>query len=91
MTDAIDRSHEDAVGDGVRALDQLPGLMLVGAVLDLDLTGIITAAGRQITENESHRLEAFVRRTEPFTLLSPSEVQRAEYVVAERLRTTRAR
>jgi len=36
-------------------------------------------------------LEAFVRRTEPFTLLSPSEVQRAEYVVAERLRTTRSR
>lgn len=36
-------------------------------------------------------LDAFVRRTEPFTLLSPSEVQRAEYVVAERLRTTRSR
>lgn len=36
-------------------------------------------------------LEAFIRRTEPFTLLSPTEVQRAEYVVAERLRTTRSR
>ena len=36
-------------------------------------------------------LAAFVRRTEPFTLLGSSEVQRAEYVVAERLRTTRSR
>jgi release factor glutamine methyltransferase len=41
---------------------ELDARMLVGAVLDLDFTGIITAAGRQITENESHRLEAFVRR-----------------------------
>jgi len=36
-------------------------------------------------------LGAFVRRTEPFILLSPDDVQRAEYVVAERLRTTRSR
>jgi LmbE family N-acetylglucosaminyl deacetylase len=36
-------------------------------------------------------LEAFARRTEPFTLLSRSEIERAEYVVAERQRTTRAR
>jgi release factor glutamine methyltransferase len=41
---------------------ELDARMLVGAVLDLDLTGIITAAGRQITENESHRLEVFARR-----------------------------
>lgn len=36
-------------------------------------------------------LEAFVRRTEPFTLLSRSELDRAEYVVEESLRTTRSR
>ena len=41
---------------------ELDARMLVGAVLDLDLTGIITAAGRQITENESDRLEVFARR-----------------------------
>ena len=36
--------------------------MLVGAVLGLDLTGLITAASRQLTTNESARLEQFARR-----------------------------
>jgi len=41
---------------------ELEARLLVGAALGLDLTGIITAAGRAITESESGRLEAFVQR-----------------------------
>ena len=41
---------------------ELDARMLLGAVLGLDLTGIITAADRRITENDSNRLEAFARR-----------------------------
>ena len=36
--------------------------MLVGAVLGLDLTGLISAASRQLTPDESIRLEDFARR-----------------------------
>ncbi len=36
--------------------------MLLGAVLKLDLTGMITAASRTLTENEAAALEAFTRR-----------------------------
>ena len=36
--------------------------MLVGAVLGLDLTGLISAAGRLLTPDESIRLEDFARR-----------------------------
>src|SRR4051812_43679247 len=36
--------------------------MLMGAVLGLDLTGMITAAGRLLTSDESMRLEDFARR-----------------------------
>lgn len=42
-----------------------PGLdaqILVGAVLGLDLTGVIAAAGRLLTSDESMRLEIFARR-----------------------------
>jgi release factor glutamine methyltransferase len=41
---------------------ELDARMLVGAVLGLDLTGIITAAGRQLTTDESVHLEQFARR-----------------------------
>ncbi|WP_407149274.1 peptide chain release factor N(5)-glutamine methyltransferase [Bradyrhizobium sp. ORS 86] len=41
---------------------ELEARLLVGAALGLDLTGIITAAGRAITEGESGRLEGFVQR-----------------------------
>ena len=41
---------------------ELDARLLVGAALGLDLTGIITAAGRVLTPNESNRLEAFAVR-----------------------------
>ena len=41
---------------------ELDARMLVGAVLGLDLTGMITAAGRQLTPGESAHLEQFARR-----------------------------
>ncbi|QWG13052.1 peptide chain release factor N(5)-glutamine methyltransferase [Bradyrhizobium sediminis] len=41
---------------------ELDARMLVGAVLGLDLTGLITAAGRLVTPVESIRLEDFARR-----------------------------
>lgn len=41
---------------------ELDARMLVGAVLGLDLTGLITAAGRRLTSDESIRLEDFARR-----------------------------
>ena len=41
---------------------ELDARLLVGAALGLDLTGIITAAGRALTPNESNRLEAFAVR-----------------------------
>ena len=41
---------------------ELDARILVGAVLGLDLTGIITAAGRLLTSDESTRLEDFARR-----------------------------
>lgn len=41
---------------------ELDARMLVGAVLGLDLTGLITAAGRRLTPDESIRLEDFARR-----------------------------
>jgi len=41
---------------------ELDARMLMGAVLGLDLTGMITAAGRLLTSDESMRLEDFARR-----------------------------
>ena len=41
---------------------ELDARMLVGAVLGLDLTGMITAASRQLTTDESARLEQFAHR-----------------------------
>ncbi len=41
---------------------ELDARMLVGHVLGLDLTGLITSAQRQLTENELARLEDFARR-----------------------------
>ena len=41
---------------------ELDARMLVGAVLGLDLTGMIAAASRRLTSDESIRLEDFARR-----------------------------
>ncbi|MES2197105.1 MAG: peptide chain release factor N(5)-glutamine methyltransferase [Pseudomonadota bacterium] len=41
---------------------ELDARMLVGAVLGLDLTGLISAAGRRLTVDESIRLEEFAHR-----------------------------
>ena len=41
---------------------ELDARMLIGAVLDLDLTGMIAAASRPIAPDESMRLEEFTRR-----------------------------
>jgi release factor glutamine methyltransferase len=41
---------------------ELDARLLVGAVLGLDLTGLITAAHRQLTPDEATRLEEFARR-----------------------------
>jgi release factor glutamine methyltransferase len=41
---------------------ELDARLLVGAVLGLDLTGLITAAHRQLTPDDSTRLEEFARR-----------------------------
>ena len=41
---------------------ELDARMLVGAALGLDLTGLISAAGRRLTADESMRLEDFARR-----------------------------
>jgi len=41
---------------------EIDSRLLVGAVLGLDLTGLITAAHRQLTADESTRLEDFARR-----------------------------
>ncbi len=49
MTDAIDAGHVDAVGDGVRALDGLPCVVLRGA--ELVLLGRMPADGRGIEKD----------------------------------------
>ncbi|KWV53062.1 protein-(glutamine-N5) methyltransferase, release factor-specific [Bradyrhizobium macuxiense] len=41
---------------------ELDARFLVGAALGLDLTGMITAAGRAITRDESNRLDGFAQR-----------------------------
>ena len=41
---------------------ELDARLLTGEVLGLDLTGLITAANRVLTPNESDRLESFARR-----------------------------
>jgi len=41
---------------------ELEARMLMSAVLGLDLTGLIKAANRQLTPDETQRLEAFARR-----------------------------
>jgi len=41
---------------------EIDARLLVGAVLGLDLTGLITAAHRQLSADESTRLQDFVRR-----------------------------
>ena len=43
-------------------LAELDARMLVGATLDLDLTGVIAAASRPLTSEQSIRLEDFARR-----------------------------
>src|SRR5258708_35740237 len=41
---------------------ELDARILVGATLDLDLTGVIAAASRPLTSEESIRLQDFARR-----------------------------
>ena len=41
---------------------ELDARMLVGAVLNLDLTGLIASAARRVTANEAASVEAFARR-----------------------------
>jgi release factor glutamine methyltransferase len=41
---------------------ELDARLLVGHVLDLDLTGVIAAANRLLTPTDAHRLEDFARR-----------------------------
>ena len=41
---------------------EIDARVLIGAVLNLDLTGIITEAARTLTDDESNRLESFARR-----------------------------
>jgi release factor glutamine methyltransferase len=41
---------------------EIDARLLIGAVLNLDLTGMITAAARTLTSDESNRLESFARR-----------------------------
>ncbi|MFL6838333.1 MAG: peptide chain release factor N(5)-glutamine methyltransferase [Bradyrhizobium sp.] len=41
---------------------ELDARLLIGSVLHLDLTGMITAAHRRLTSDESNRLEGFARR-----------------------------
>jgi release factor glutamine methyltransferase len=41
---------------------ELDARLLTGAVLGLDLTGLITAAARHLTEDEAARLDGFARR-----------------------------
>ena len=41
---------------------ELDARLLVGAALDLDLTGLIAVAARPITEDEAFRLDRFMRR-----------------------------
>jgi release factor glutamine methyltransferase len=51
------RFRSSAIGSA-----ELDARMLVGAALGLDLTGVIAAASRPLTSEESIRLEDFVRR-----------------------------
>ena len=48
MADAVHRGHVDAVGDGVRALDGLPGIVLRAG---LGRVGMMEADGRGIEQN----------------------------------------
>jgi release factor glutamine methyltransferase len=41
---------------------EIDARLLIGAVLNLDLTGMITEANRTLTPDEANRLEAFARR-----------------------------
>ena len=41
---------------------ELDARLLVGAALDLDLTGLIAAAARPVTKDESSRIDCFARR-----------------------------
>ena len=69
MTDLVGQSVETArraltarfKSAGIESAE-LDARLLVGAVLGLDLTGLITAARRQLTADESTRLEDFARR-----------------------------
>ena len=49
VADAVDRGDEDAVGDGVRALDGFPRAVLRGAVLRF--LGRVPADGRRVDEH----------------------------------------
>jgi release factor glutamine methyltransferase len=69
----IDRFEDKTVEEARRALTadlksggitsaELDARLLVGDVLGLDFTGMITAASRQLRSEEVHRLEEFMRR-----------------------------
>lgn len=60
--DAARRALTARFKSGSTESPELDARMLVGAVLGLDLTGLISAANRQLTADESIRLEDFARR-----------------------------
>ena len=60
--EAARRALTERFASGAIESSEIDARLLVGAVLDLDLTGLITAAHRQLTADESTRLEDFARR-----------------------------
>ena len=60
--DAARRALTARFKSGAIESPELDARMLVGAVLGLDLTGLISAASRRLTADESIRLEDFARR-----------------------------
>jgi release factor glutamine methyltransferase len=60
--DSARRALTARFGSGGIDSAELDARMLVGAALGLDLTGMIAAANRRLTSDESSRLENFARR-----------------------------
>ena len=60
--DAARRALAACFKSGSIESPDLDARLLVGAVLGLDLTGLISAAGRQLTADESTSMEGFARR-----------------------------
>ena len=60
--DAARRTLTARLQSGSIESAELDARMLVGAVLGLDLTGLISAAGRRLSADESSSLEDFARR-----------------------------